>query len=376
MFPGPRRAMSFDDRRGHVRSRSLPTRTAGRGCGRTLGLALAGTLGPIARASGADHGSRTGPWGFDGYGPLRRTPRHCCRRVRYTRRRIRVTRLDSGEPSPDSTTVRRASRPGDGSVWWRTTRSASQAARPTACPRCPGSSTTGVNGGTTTIGSTAATGCVSTSACPASSTLRRRKDAVETWLTCEETFEPVGGDKPHPSSSRWTRTTRRPTATAADPARSAESAPGRRGRPDRKSIYETEDTEEPDGLSHHGTPRTASCRWPRGPARPEQPAGTLAASQPAQHLAGSVPDPLRRDRRARVRRGRGDRARSLTACIAVVEPPVQRGRGTARRGPARPVAGSPWSRKLRRRWGTVARYFVASSPTRTGQSSTTARRAF
>ena len=47
----------------------------GGGAAATLGIALSGTLGPIARASGADHGSTNGAeGGFDGYGPLQPDP--------------------------------------------------------------------------------------------------------------------------------------------------------------------------------------------------------------------------------------------------------------------------------------------------------------
>ncbi len=47
----------------------------GGGAAATLGIALSGTLGPVARASGADHGSTNGAkGGFDGYGPLQPDP--------------------------------------------------------------------------------------------------------------------------------------------------------------------------------------------------------------------------------------------------------------------------------------------------------------
>ena len=50
----------------------------GGGAATTLGIALSGSLGPLARASGVDHGRSNGEngaaGGFDGYGPLQADP--------------------------------------------------------------------------------------------------------------------------------------------------------------------------------------------------------------------------------------------------------------------------------------------------------------
>ena len=47
----------------------------GGGAAATLGIALSGTLAPLARASDGGHGSDNGAvGGFDGYGPLQPDP--------------------------------------------------------------------------------------------------------------------------------------------------------------------------------------------------------------------------------------------------------------------------------------------------------------
>ena len=94
----------------------------GTGAAGTLGLALAGSLGPIARASGAEHGPAKPAAGFDGYGPLRPDPAgrlSLPKGFHYTVvAESGVTRLETGQPSPDyyDGTASFVRRGGDGSV--------------------------------------------------------------------------------------------------------------------------------------------------------------------------------------------------------------------------------------------------------------------
>ena len=131
----------------------------GGGAAAALGIAISGSLGPVARASGAGHGSLNGAGGgFDGYGPLRTDPAgrlSLPNGFHYTVvAETGVTQLESGEPSPDHNDgAATFTRPGgDGSILISNHEIRAPGSFLFGVPRLAGLTyDPGVQGGTTTI---------------------------------------------------------------------------------------------------------------------------------------------------------------------------------------------------------------------------------
>ena len=274
----------------------------GTGAAGTLGLALAGSLGPIARASGADHGSANGAaGGFDGYGPLRPDPAGRLSLPNGFRYSVvaesGVTQLETGQPSPDfyDGTVSFVRPGGDGSVLVANHEIREPGSFTHGVPQVPDFVyDPGVNGGTTTIEVDKHGNRVReyVSLSGSSTNCAGGRTPWNTWLTCEETFEPIGGTKPHgfvfEVDPYDNDANRNPTPIRALGRFEHEAVAV---DPDTGHIYETEDANNPHGLFYRWTPPDTALPLGKGSLRGlSATAGTLAALKARTASGAFVPD--------------------------------------------------------------------------------------
>jgi uncharacterized protein len=269
----------------------------GGGAAATLGIALSGTLGPIARASGADHGSTNGAvGGFDGYGPLQPDPAGLLalpNGFHYTIvAQTGVTLLDSGEPTPiNPDGAASFVRPvGDGVILIT-----NHEIRPGNVPGVPHREgftyDPGVTGGTTTIEVDKHNERVReyVSLAGTSTNCAGGRTPWNTWLTCEEVFAPDGASKLHGFVFEVD-----PYDQEANLNPQPIQALGRFEHeavavdPDTGQIYETEDAVNPLGLFYRWTPPASALPLGKGSLRALGPTdGTLQALR-ARNASGAV----------------------------------------------------------------------------------------
>ena len=259
----------------------------GGGAASALGLAMTGSLGGLARAGGAEAAvttASTGPasatarWSPDPAGllsPAEAVPLH---------RRRRVGRHDAGRRRGVAGQLRRHGR-------LRPTGRRQRAGRQPRDPRAgrrtsTGSRTSpastydpGVHGGTTTIEVDADGGRVReyVSLAGSSTNCAGGRTPWNTWLTCEETFEPVGATKPHGyvfEVDPFDQSANQDPAPIVALGRFEHEAVA--VDPDTGQIYETEDSNDPHGLLYRWTP--PDRRAAAGQGQPAAPSPTTPVS--------------------------------------------------------------------------------------------------
>jgi secreted PhoX family phosphatase len=270
----------------------------GGGAAATLGIALSGSLGPLARASDGGHGSNNGAaGGFDGYGPLQPDPDGRLalpNGFHYTVvAEAGVTLLDSGEPTPDFPDGSVSfPRPGGGSIII-TNHEVRNPDFTYGVPHLEGLTyDPGLNGGTTTIEVDKHGERVReyVSLAGTSTNCAGGKTPWNTWLSCEEVFaNPPGFTKPHGFVFEVD-----PYDEAANLNPQPIRALGRFEHeavavdPDTGQIYETEDAVNPLGLFYRWTPPDSALPLGKGSLRALGPAdGTLQALR-ARNASGAV----------------------------------------------------------------------------------------
>lgn len=270
----------------------------GGGAAAALGIALSGSLAPLARASGASHGSGNGAvGGFDGYGPLQPDPAGRLKLpngFHYTVvAETGVTLLDSGEVTPvNPDGAASFVRPGgDGSIL--VTNHEIRPGNVPGVPHLPGLTyDPGVSGGTTTIEVDKHNRRVReyVSLAGTSTNCAGGKTPWNTWLTCEEIYAPpAGATKPHGFVFEVD-----PYDEAANLNPQPILALGRFEHeavaidPDTGHIYETEDANNPHGLFYRWTPPAEALPLGKGSLRALAPtAGALDAMR-ARTASGAV----------------------------------------------------------------------------------------
>ena len=271
----------------------------GAGAATTLGLALQGTLAPVARASGVDHGSANGAvGGFDGYGPLRPDPAgrlSLPNGFHYTVvAESGVTTLDSGEPTPDHIDGAVSfTRPGGDGYCLVTNHEIRAVGTFThGVPHLPGLSyDPGVNGGTTTIEIDADGNRVReyVSLAGTSTNCAGGRTPWGTWLTCEENVAPAGRTKPHGFVFEVD-----PYDMSANLDPQPISALGRFEHeavavdPDTGQIYETEDAGDPHGLFYRWTPPASALPLGKGSLRALGPDDGAIEAMRARTATGEI----------------------------------------------------------------------------------------
>src|SRR5688572_14356087 len=270
----------------------------GGGAAATLGIALSGTLGPIARASGADHGSANGAkGGFDGYGPLQPDPAGLLALPNGFHYSIvaatGVTLLDSGEPTPiNPDGAASFVRPGGDGVILVTNHEIRPGNVPGVPPIDGFTYDPGVTGGTTTIEVDKHNERVReyVSLAGTSTNCAGGKTPWNTWLTCEEVYAPpAGATKPHgfvfevdPYDMEANRDPQpiralgrfEHEAVAVDP--------------DTGQIYETEDAVTPHGLFYRWTPPPEALPLRKGSLRALTPDAGAFEAMRARDASGAV----------------------------------------------------------------------------------------
>jgi secreted PhoX family phosphatase len=276
----------------------------GGGAAATLGIALSGSLGPLARASDGGHGSNNGAaGGFDGYGPLQQDPEGRLalpNGFHYTVvAETGVTLLDSGEPTPNFTDGSASFvRPGgDGVILITNHEVRNGLAAPFigGVPQPPGMVyDPGAHGGTTSIEVDKHGNRVReyVSLAGTSTNCAGGTTPWSTWLSCEEVFSNAGGGgttKPHGFVFEVD-----PYDMDANLDPQPIRALGRFAHeavaidPDTGHIYETEDDTTPNGLFYRWTPPSSAMPLGKGSLRALGPTeGTLAAMR-ARNAAGAV----------------------------------------------------------------------------------------
>ena len=260
---------------GGERPRGLTRRgLLGGGAASALGLAMAGSLGGLARAGGAEAAlAAKKPTSGVGYGPLVPDPAgrlSLPKRFRYTVvAESGVTALEGGGVSPDYYDGTAAfPRPGGGSVLVANHEIREPGSFEFGVPHVAGVTyDPGVNGGTTTIEVDGNGQRVReyVSLAGSSTNCAGGRTPWNTWLTCEETFEPAGWTKPHGYVFE---------VDPFDQAANQDPAPiialGRFEHeavavdPDTGQIYETEDANNPHGLLYRWTPPSAALPLRKG----------------------------------------------------------------------------------------------------------------
>jgi secreted PhoX family phosphatase len=278
----------------------------GGGAAATLGIALSGTLGPIARASGADHGSTNGAkGGFDGYGPLQPDPAGLLalpNGFHYTVLAASgATLLDSGEVTPGNPDGAASFvRPGGDGVILVTNHEIRPTTAPPWVPHLeeytydPGPS---CGGGTTTIEVDKHNDRVREYVSLAGTTTNCAggKTPWNTWLTCEEAYTSpptVGYTKPHgfvfEVDPYDVEANRFPEPIAALGRFEHEAVAV---DPDTGQIYETEDATNPHGLFYRWTPPPSLLPLGKGSLRGlAADAGALEAMRARDGSGAIVPD--------------------------------------------------------------------------------------
>ncbi len=268
------------------------------GAAGALGLAISGSLGGLARAGGAAAAAK--PRSGVGYGPLVPDPAGRLAlppRFHYTVvAESGVTTLEGGGVSPDNYDGTAAfARPGGGSVLVANHEIREPGSFQHGVPHVAGVTyDPGVNGGTTTIEVDADGGRVReyVSLAGSSTNCAGGRTPWNTWLTCEETFEPVGGTKPHGYVFEVD-----PFDQSANQDPTPIVALGRFEHeavavdPDTGQIYETEDANDPHGLLYRWTPPAEAL--PLGKAKLgalADDAGVLDAMQAFDQTGAWVPD--------------------------------------------------------------------------------------
>jgi secreted PhoX family phosphatase len=270
----------------------------GGGAAATLGIALSGSLGPLARAADGGHGSSNGAaGGFDGYGPLQPDPDGRLalpNGFHYTVvAESGVTLLDSGEPTPDFTDGSTSFPRPEGGCIIITNHEVRNPSFTYGVPHVEGLTyDPGLNGGTTTIEVDKHGNRVReyVSLAGTSTNCAGGKTPWNTWLSCEEVFaNPPGFTKPHgfvfevdpydmdanlnPQPIRCLGRFEH-EAVAIDP--------------DTGHIYETEDATGPHGLFYRWTPPESALPLGKGSLRALGPdAGVLEAMR-ARTASGAV----------------------------------------------------------------------------------------
>jgi uncharacterized protein len=284
------------------RSRGLTRRSLlGGGAAGALGIAISGSLGPLARAGGAEVAAAAGD-GI-GYGPLVDDPAGLLslpKRFHYTvLAKSGVTLLESGHVSPDNYDGTAAfPRPGGGTILVT-----NHEIRPPT-PENPNPIGVphvadlvydpGVHGGTTTIEVDDENGRLTeyVSLAGSSTNCAGGRTPWNTWLTCEETFSPAGATLPHGYVFEVD-----PYDRAANKNPTPIIALGRFEHeavavdPDTGQIYETEDANNPHGLLYRWTPPASAVPLGKGVLRSLAPnAGVLAAMKAFDSAGAFVPD--------------------------------------------------------------------------------------
>ena len=273
----------------------------GGGAAGALGIAFSGTLGPLARAGGAEVAAAAGD-GI-GYGPLVEDPAGLLslpKRFHYTvLAEAGVTRLESGHVSPDHYDGTAAfPRPGGGTILVTNHEirpPTLENPNPIGVPHIEGFVyDPGVHGGTTTIqvddDNHRVTEYVSLAG--SSTNCAGGRTPWNTWLSCEETFSPAGATLPHGYVFE---------VDPYDQAANLHPAPiialGRFEHeavavdPDTGQIYETEDANNPHGLLYRWTPPVESFPLGKGVLRSLAPdAGVLEAMKAFDSTGAFVPD--------------------------------------------------------------------------------------
>ena len=274
----------------------------GGGAAATLGIALSGTLGPIARASGADHGNPNGAaGGFDGYGPLQPDPAGLLALPNGFHYSIvaetGVTLLDSGEPTPiNPDGAASFVRPGGDGVILITNHEIRPGTVPTV-PQLdgftydPGPSS---KGGTTSIEVDKHNERVREYVSLAGTTINCAggKTPWNTWLSCEEAYTgpPAAGfTKPHGFVFEVD-----PYDMEANRDPQPIRALGRFEHealavdPDTFRIYLTEDATSPHGLFYRWTPPPAALPLGKGSLRALAPDAGAFEAMRARDASGAV----------------------------------------------------------------------------------------
>ena len=208
-----------------------------------------------------------------------------------------VTRLETGQPSPDfyDGTASFVRPGGDGSVLVANHEIREPGSFAHGVPQVPGFVyDPGVNGGTTTIEvdkhGRRVREYVSLSG--SSTNCAGGKTPWNTWLTCEETFEPIGGTKPHGfvfEVDPYDREANRDPQPIRALGRFEHEAVA--VDPDTGHIYETEDANNPHGLFYRWTPPDTALPLGKGSLRGlSETAGTLAALKARTASGAFVPD--------------------------------------------------------------------------------------
>ena len=260
---------------GDERPRGLSRRgLLGGGAASALGLAMTGSLGGLARAGGAEAAVRAAkPTAGVGYGPLVTDPAGLLslpKRFRYTVvAESGVTTLEGGGVSPDFYDGTAAfPRPGGGSVLVANHEIRAPGSYQHGVPHVAGVTyDPGVEGGTTTIEVDADGARVReyVSLAGSSTNCAGGRTPWNTWLTCEETFEPANATKPHGYVFEVD-----PFDQAANQDPTPIVALGRFEHeavavdPDTGQIYETEDANNPHGLLYRWTPPSEALPLGKG----------------------------------------------------------------------------------------------------------------
>ena len=236
----------------------------GGGAASVLGLAMTGSLGGLARAGGAAGAVTTVKHGTGvGYGPLVTDPAGLLslpKRFRYTVvAKSGVTTLEGGGVSPDNYDGMAAFvRPGGGSVLVANHEIRAPGSYQHGVPHVAGVTyDPGVDGGTTTIEVDASGARVReyVSLAGSSTNCAGGRTPWNTWLTCEETFQPANATKPHGyvfEVDPYDQTANQDPKPIVALGRFEHEAVA--VDPDTGQIYETEDSNDPHGLLYRWTP--------------------------------------------------------------------------------------------------------------------------
>jgi secreted PhoX family phosphatase len=282
-------------------SRGLTRRGLLGGAAGALGIAVTGTLAPLARAGGAEVAATAGD-GI-GYGPLIDDPAGLLslpKRFHYTVvAETGVTRLESGQVSPDNYDGTAAfRRPGGGTVLVTNHEIRPPTAgnpNPIGVPHVPDFVyDPGVHGGTTTIEVDDENRRLVeyVSLAGSSTNCAGGRTPWGTWLSCEETFAPAGATLPHGYVFEVD-----PYDQEANKHPEPIIALGRFEHeavavdPDTGQIYETEDANNPHGLLYRWTPPDSAVPLGKGVLRSLAPdAGVLEAMKAFDSNGDFVPD--------------------------------------------------------------------------------------